>query len=160
LDLPIALKVRFPSAIPRRRQLSQTKSPKFGHEVPEANLPRLVVANHSEEVHRVAWKAADSALAGNSCSRPSGSPRKFLRARRHCLACQSRMSCHHLSRPVAIAARMVVHQDEEVGREDDCALKHFARMRERFIYGALADRCHFNQLLFGIEQNDAKPLTI
>jgi hypothetical protein len=53
-----------------------------------------------------------------------------------------------------------MHHDEGVGGENNRRLKHFARMRERLINTALANRGDFDQLLLSIQKNDSKPFTI
>jgi hypothetical protein len=52
---------------------------------------------------------------------------------------------------------MIVHRDEGVGGEYNRRLKHFARMGERLVDTALADRGDLDQLLFSIQKHDSKP---
>src|SRR5260370_42383228 len=59
-----------------------------------------------------------------------------------------------------VTGGMIVHQDEGVGGENNRRLKHFTRMRERLVHTALADGGDLDQLLFSIQKNDSKPLTI
>ena len=44
-----------------------------------------------------------------------------------------------------VTGGMIVHQDEGVGGENNRRLKHFARMRERLVDTALADRGDLDQ---------------
>jgi hypothetical protein len=53
-----------------------------------------------------------------------------------------------------------MHNNEGVGGEYNCRLKHFARMRERLIHTALANNGDFDQLLLCVQKNDSKPLPI
>jgi hypothetical protein len=53
-----------------------------------------------------------------------------------------------------------MHHDEGVGRKNNRRLKHFARMRERLVDTALADRGDFDQLLLYIQKDDTEPFTI
>ena len=53
-----------------------------------------------------------------------------------------------------------MHQDEGVGGEYNRRLKDFARMRERLIDTALANRADLNEVLFGVEKDDAQGFAI
>jgi hypothetical protein len=55
-----------------------------------------------------------------------------------------------------VARGMIVHHDKGAGGEYNRRLKHFARMRERLVDAALADRGNLDQLMFGIQKHDSK----
>jgi hypothetical protein len=43
---------------------------------------------------------------------------------------------------------------------DDRGLKDFARVGERLIYGALADGCDLDQVLLGVQQDNAERIAV
>ena len=59
-----------------------------------------------------------------------------------------------------ITGRMIMHQDESVGGVCDHRLKDLSWVAERFIDAALANRADLNEMLFGVEKNNAQGFPI
>jgi hypothetical protein len=55
---------------------------------------------------------------------------------------------------------MIVNHDKGIGGMDDSLLKDFARVGQRLIDGALADGSDLDQVLLGVEENNAERFAI
>ena len=53
-----------------------------------------------------------------------------------------------------------MHHYEGIGGVGDHRLKDFSRMAERFVHTALANRADLNQVLLGVEKNDAQAFAV
>jgi hypothetical protein len=55
---------------------------------------------------------------------------------------------------------MIVHEDKGIGGVRDHRFKDFSRVSERLIDGALTNCADLNEMLFGIEKNNAEQFAI